>query len=551
MDKFKISIEIGERITKICLLSKKSNIINVVKSVYFPTPDQSISDGNITQPDLLAKVISDKLIEHKIRETNNVVFTLMSSKIVSRKVFLPPVKERQLKSLVQANAADYFPIDLTNYQVTYTIVEKMTGKKPGNQVLVMAVPKQLMMGYGKLAEIANLQIINFDYTLNAQYQLFKRLNISGVTLYLSIDTKQSIATFTSGSSMLFQRIIPFGGDELINKIMYSTNSEEDNVPNIIEQCKSAEFMARMFTKENFEMCVERLTSGLTRTADMFNTTFKSFDIERIVLIDTCAEFAGIKQAVYGALDINTYTLNELAESAKVITGNNFVFNATCASGMSEPLNIDVQSALSLSKGKKENKSVTAVSARSAVLLMVFCILAGTILSIIGITHVVGVQNDIDTAQARIIELSEIENAYNVYIEYNAIKQNFEIVENLAYNNNAGITAFLEELEVKMPSNLVLLSATCDNYGVTINVQTSTMGEAAYVLSQLRTFESIVTISTSGLTEAQNEIGTTTTSFTVMCAYTDPDSEQTADLGDLENAESFDEVYEEDVEEMAQ
>ena len=92
--------------------------------------------------------------------------------------------------------------------------------------------------------------------------------------------------------------------------------------------------------------------------------------------------------------------------------------------------------------------------------------------------------------------------------------------------------FLEEMERKMPSSLLLMSAVCDEQGVTLNIVTPGMEEADVVIKQLRSFASIQQMDVSTITEITDEGGISSATFSVRCGYNQPEEPespaQTAD-----------------------
>ena len=64
---------------------------------------------------------------------------MASAKVASREVLLPPVKDNRIKTVIETNAADYFPVDMSNYRVSYSLLERVTGDNPGCRVLVMFI----------------------------------------------------------------------------------------------------------------------------------------------------------------------------------------------------------------------------------------------------------------------------------------------------------------------------------------------------------------------------------------------------------------------------
>jgi type IV pilus assembly protein PilM len=160
-----LNIEVGDRLTKVCFSIPKGRSWQIKRSFMFQTPDNAVADGAITAPDIFAAALMVQLKEHGLSDVKSVIFTLTSGKVASREIKLPPVKENRLKSIVTTNAAEYFPIDLSTYHITYSLLERVEkGENAACRVLVMAAPHSLLEAYFKPAEIAGLSVRAIDFS---------------------------------------------------------------------------------------------------------------------------------------------------------------------------------------------------------------------------------------------------------------------------------------------------------------------------------------------------------------------------------------------------
>ena len=85
-----LNIEIGDRLTKICLSIPKGKSYQIKNSFMFQTPDNTVADGMITAPDILATKLREQIAEHGIHDTKTAVFSLTSGKVATREVMTPP-----------------------------------------------------------------------------------------------------------------------------------------------------------------------------------------------------------------------------------------------------------------------------------------------------------------------------------------------------------------------------------------------------------------------------------------------------------------------------
>ena len=99
------------RVAEIEVRGKKSRIYNCF---CIPAPQGSVEDGQIRDTKSLGGILKEELSKRKIK-TKKVYFATGSTRIASREVRIPYVKANRIQSIVEANATDYFPIDVTKY----------------------------------------------------------------------------------------------------------------------------------------------------------------------------------------------------------------------------------------------------------------------------------------------------------------------------------------------------------------------------------------------------------------------------------------------------
>ncbi len=132
MAKKVLSIVIGTECTKVCEVSYKKNYknkgIRVYRSISFPTPPNTIEDGYIRDKAAFGDELKNQLKTGKFK-SDKVIFSVTSSKIANREVILPPVKEKRIMEIIKTGAAEYFPIDMKEYILSYQILEKKTSDR--------------------------------------------------------------------------------------------------------------------------------------------------------------------------------------------------------------------------------------------------------------------------------------------------------------------------------------------------------------------------------------------------------------------------------------
>ena len=113
-----LSIEIGYSLIKILETDYQVKNPKVHGCINLDTPQGILNDGELTVTEELVMMIRQALDANRIK-TKQVIFTITSTKIASREVVLPNVKDNKVGPLVRANASDYFPVDISQYEIEY------------------------------------------------------------------------------------------------------------------------------------------------------------------------------------------------------------------------------------------------------------------------------------------------------------------------------------------------------------------------------------------------------------------------------------------------
>ena len=108
-----------------------------------------MEDGQIRDTKSLGEVLKEELSQRKIR-TKKVYFAKGSTRIASREVRIPFVKTNRIQSIVEANATDYFPIDVSKYVLSYSVIDVESQKAEDEKeetkqyhLMVYAAPKAI------------------------------------------------------------------------------------------------------------------------------------------------------------------------------------------------------------------------------------------------------------------------------------------------------------------------------------------------------------------------------------------------------------------------
>ena len=514
-----LNIEIGDRITKVCCTVSKRKVCKIFESFMFQTPEGYVNEGVIEDTAGMADILRQQLEGHGLGNIKDVVFAISSSKVASREVNLPPMKEKLIADVVKTNAKDYFPVDLSSYQVTYSLLEKVKGSEPGLRILVMAAPISLLAGYFETARRAGLRVKAVDTSGNSHFQALKNFGDDKLTMYIGVDCTGSYVTFMEDKNLLMQRTFAYGGDEMIARYMVNTGKTADQYIEALEELTVntpiTVTVPDILSEEEIETGLGRLVSNIARSVDYFNSNRWEQGVQQIVLMGPCGKLVGLRELIVANTALPTYYLEEMPGAvAMTNSAHNASFYISCIGSSIAPVDMMPASLVAKSKPEKDSNQ----SLRSGVFACVGLILISALLSGWAIFRQQNELNELEKTQSRIAELQYAEDIYNTYLSYQKGQEAVETITSLAELPNSKLVSFYRELENKMPSSILLMSASCTNEGVSLNLTTASYTDAARVIEQFRSFKTISVVDVSSVSRSIDELGKEIVSFSIACQY---------------------------------
>ena len=218
MSKKVISIEAGVQWTKVALVDYRKKNPPVHEAFAFRTPEHAVEDGYIRDKDSLARALKEELVRRQIVE-KDVVFTLSSSKVVTREVMIPYVKDNKIKGIIDTQSRDYFPMDISGYTISYSKMDVVEddGKKQ-LKLLLVAIPDNLLGNYVSFAQLAGLKVETFDYIGNGCIQLMCDSFVDNAMI-IQLEEQATVISILENKKLAFQRVTPYGYGATISAVV--------------------------------------------------------------------------------------------------------------------------------------------------------------------------------------------------------------------------------------------------------------------------------------------------------------------------------------------
>ena len=549
-----LSIEIGNSFTKICEIDYKVKKPKVYKVLTVETPEGVVVDGMLQPTQEYADHLVNALGTNGIR-TKRVIFTISSTRVASREVQIPNVKANKIEALVKTNANDYFPVDLTQYEIGHYLAGGLTdeGKL---RVMALAVPKALLDSYYQLAQMCGWEVECFDYSSNSLYQILRDEKSEKVTMMIKIDENSTIVTVLSAGKVLLQRTVAYGVQDAIETMIASGAYAVNDPMSAVERFQKKTCLNRVLhqgdkvweenagrwededagnvevtaARQKITASLEPLIVGVSRVIDFYDSRNGDTPIERTYVTGLGGSFSGMSKLFTNCLERKVHTLSDMDDKigmSKAIRSTRPAAYISCLGAVLAPVGL-------IDKSQQKAKGMTVVSGTNYTFVSVAVLVLGVILSIAmavtSLTRYFGTVAENVSLQARVEELQPAQAVYNEYLSAAAQYDKYKYLYEYTENPNENLVEFINELEQILPDSFYTDSFSSDQTGISMTVNVEGKAAAARTILNVRNMESIEDVQISNITDNQDEMGGSWVMFSMTGTYREL-SDETEETGE--------------------
>lgn len=573
MAKKVISIETGIQWTKVALVDYRKKNPPVHEAFAFRTPEHAVEDGYIRDKDSLARALKEELVRRQIVE-KDVVFTLSSSKVVTREVMIPYVKDNKIKGIIDTQSRDYFPMDISGYTISYSKMDVVEddGKKQ-LKLLLVAIPDNLLGNYVSFAQLAGLKVETFDYIGNGCIQLMCDSFVDNAMI-IQLEEQATVISILENKKLAFQRVTPYGYGATISTVVdhpiLGIDDEERafdfllehnvifNKPSMPDNGDPAQqAIDQAQADEAYEDLAESLRYHLriANTAlDYYQNQVKQEFVGNVYLVGDGSRFAGIHKLFAQELPLPLQKI----DFAKIIDlRNQNGVNDKKKAGKKEHQNY-TDPVLEESSNTRQPRAATPVGFLSVIgaavhpldakpkemqaadskkndLHTAYVLLAGSLLLSLLLILGSSVRQLIAHSEHRKLtdQLESLAYVQQTYDESSRVQQEEQVyvtIDDATKTKNEYLLPLIEQLEAELPSAIKVTSMQTDDNLITLNM---TADRKITVGQMLLNFQNVTLLTDPSIPsmseQTDEESGSSEWTYTVNAYYADvQESEEQAD-----------------------
>lgn len=536
-----ICIEPGPVNTRISKIDYGKPDGKIRKSIEFATPEGAIEDGYVRDRDSFLHVLKREMKAGKFR-SGYLVFTLNSTRVLSREVTLPLVSNRMLPGLIESGKEEYFPVDVSNHDLAYTILE-VDKKNKTRRLMLYAVPSKLVVQYTELADKLKCKLVAVDFAGNSVAQWIrhcaKQTFKEPLNILMQVNDQNTLVTIIENGNPVLQRNVNFGTRNVLDAVRNVYQEEELSYEEAYDKLSTGNLISESFAVEELPMTameyeewkllnqarqevtetLRPLILNITRMIEFYATKNKTAQVEMIRVIGNGLRLEGLITLMNNEIGLPVEALNSgldkqkkrqvrVRRSSDLITG----FGAS------------ISPIYYIGKKFHDGESYGAI----AICILILTALCSYYARSVVLDAQEEYQKALDVKNSLVAERDSRAWVRDEKADYELFMQEQgEILSmhELTFTYNEQLKDIINLLEEELPASTVVHSMSSSGNNLALSITVDTKADAEKLLYQMRRFPYFSEVKVSGITESEPEPGLTNVSFSLNCTYTIPTEEQ--------------------------
>lgn len=507
-----LTAHINSSSIKICEINHSPKMTVVKRAFSIKTPAETFEDGKILDVNKLATVMNSEIARQSIT-AKEIIFVVNSSKIAVKEVYTPVLKPVKLKEMIRANLGEYFPVNLSDHIITEKVVAQVATESGDKQlrVNVLASPKEIIEQYHELASRLGFTVKCIEHHSNAAVSLLKKQIGNETSVVLHVHDDATTVNIFKNNCLELQRTVPYGKNVVVQAVMTEMGLTEEAAEALIAKDR---LIHNTFDGDKVTDSLRYLISSIVRVVDYYTSRNSDSPVEKAFLTGESVNMIGLENlfanefnfSVMQIMDFNGVTVApEFNLDSKYLS-----VYISCVGAVIDPVNFQLEK-VAVSSGK--DKTVLALLIATGVAL----IGGGIWAAVPGIQNL-GVKSDIEEINGKIDEIKDIENVVDAYYEAKDKLTDVQLFKNLSSSANDYVLDFIYALEKCQPSDVSIRSMTVNNGSVSVTATTSTKQTIAKFITQLKSIPGVSGVFVASTSEAKDEYGIITSSFSIVCTF---------------------------------
>ena len=304
-----IGLDIGSRSIKLGEVhdTKKGRILQ--KFGLVDLPQNSIVEGRIKEPSVVADAIKGLMSDLKVTE-RNVATSVAGYSVIIKRITVGKQTEEDLHENIQYEAEQYIPFDLADVNIDFHIIGESELNPNQMNVMLVAAKTDIINEYIDLLDMADLNPCVIDIDVFALERVFEEnyLNEEGTVGLIDIGANKMNINIVKGYMSAFTRDVNIGGEQITREIAtrFDASFEEAEA---IKLGRDKEKVPEEDVREIVYSTISSWGAEIRRAIDFYYSTGSDEDIGRIMLSGGASQTEGFSELLSAETSIDVQACN--------------------------------------------------------------------------------------------------------------------------------------------------------------------------------------------------------------------------------------------------
>ncbi|MBZ0273544.1 pilus assembly protein PilM [bacterium] len=215
-----IGLDIGSSSVKVLELRETKTGFQLANFGIEPLPHESIVDSTIMNAPAVVSAIRKVFTGNQIK-TKDVATSVSGHSVIIRKITLPLMTDEEIASNIQWEAEQYIPFDINEVNIDYQRLEAATEDQGSQDVLLVAVKKDMVNDYIAVINEAGLNPVVMDvdaFSVQNMYEANYESPRGKVIALINIGAGVININIVRNANSVFTRDMAIGGNHFTEEI---------------------------------------------------------------------------------------------------------------------------------------------------------------------------------------------------------------------------------------------------------------------------------------------------------------------------------------------
>ena len=303
-----LGLDIGSSSIKMCELAEGKNGYQLVNFGIEPLPHETIVDSTIMNATSVVNAIRKLMGDNNVKAPRDVGTSVSGHSVIIRKITLPLMTEEEIEGNIQWEAEQYIPFDINEVNIDYQRLETEGEDLESQDVLLVAVKKEMVNDYVTVVTEAGLNPVIMDvdaFSCQNMYEMNYELERGKVITLVNIGASVININIVRNGSSVFTRDMSIGGNHYTEELQKQLGVSFDEA----EQIK----IGKAETSQDIQPLLDSISGSIAleiqRSLDFFTATSSFGHISKVYVSGGAAKTAGLVKIIENQVGMPVEIIN--------------------------------------------------------------------------------------------------------------------------------------------------------------------------------------------------------------------------------------------------